>query len=81
MKSERPKSKRGAARNAPKRRDSSGSDKPSFKKNSTKNSGRGDDKEFGNKKFVYKKKPKKLAEKPVDDKIRLNRFLANAGIC
>ncbi len=81
MKSERPKSKRGAARNAQKRRDSSGSDKPSFKKNSTKNSGRGDDKEFGNKKFVYKKKPKKLAEKPVDDKIRLNRFLANAGIC
>ncbi|MDA9312213.1 rRNA pseudouridine synthase [Vicingaceae bacterium] len=81
MKSERPKSKRGAARNAPKRRDSVISDKPSFKKNSTNSSDKGEGKEFGNKKFTYKKKPKKLAEKSVDDKIRLNRFLANAGIC
>lgn len=81
MKSDRPKSKRGAARNTPKRRDSAGSDKPSFKKNSAKSFDKGDGKDVGNKKFTYKKKPKKLAEKSVDDKIRLNRFLANAGIC
>tara|TARA_B110000503_G_scaffold119090_1_gene180604 strand:- start:300 stop:1232 length:933 start_codon:yes stop_codon:yes gene_type:complete len=81
MRSERPKSKRGAARNAPKRRDSSGSDKPSFKKNTPTDAGKSDGKDFGNKKFTYKKKPKKLVEKSVDDKIRLNRFLANAGIC
>lgn len=81
MRSERPKSKRGAARNAPKRRDSSGSDKPSFKKNAHTDAGKGEGKDFGNKKFAYKKKPKKLVEKSVDDKIRLNRFLANAGIC
>ncbi|MFT6167173.1 MAG: 23S rRNA pseudouridine2605 synthase [Vicingaceae bacterium] len=81
MRSERPKSKRGAARNAPKRRDSSGSDKPSFKKNTATDAGKSDGKDFGNKKFTYKNKPKKMVEKSVDDKVRLNRFLANAGIC
>lgn len=38
-------------------------------------------KPFEKKKFAFKKRPKKLESKVVDGKIRLNRFLANAGIC
>lgn len=81
MRSERPKSKRGAARNTPKRRDTSDSTEGFVKKTAYK--GKDDTKggDFANKKFGYKKKPKKLESKEVDDKIRLNRFLSNAGIC
>ena len=81
MRSERPKSKRGAIRNEPKRRDSSESAKPFSKKTTAGEYDKSAGKDFGNKKFTYKKKPKKLTEKSIDDKIRLNRFLANAGIC
>ena len=81
MRSERPKSKRGASRNAPKKRNSSDNQEGYAKKTSYKGKDEGKKGEFGNKKFTYKKKPKRLVEKAVDDKIRLNRFLANAGIC
>jgi len=98
MRSERPKSKRGAVRNAPKRRDSADTQDSYAKKGGykgkddkkegdfgTKSSYKGKDDskggDFANKKFAYKKKPSKLENKEVDDKIRLNRFLANAGIC
>lgn len=81
MRSERPKSKRGASRNAPKKRNSSDNQDSYAKKSSYKGKDDGKAAEFGNKKFTYKKKPKKLSNKPVDDTIRLNRFLANAGIC
>ncbi|MBL4710275.1 MAG: rRNA pseudouridine synthase [Flavobacteriales bacterium] len=41
----------------------------------------GEKKPYLGKKPSFKRKPKPLANAAVDDKIRLNRFLANAGIC
>lgn len=38
-------------------------------------------KDYEKKKINFSKRPKKLESKVVDGKIRLNRFLANAGIC